>query len=250
MQTLTSSGGISLSDDQGDARVKARKRSVASADRERIADWREGGSRDQRTVLIRAALFRAAMEVVGEVGYEQASISRITQRAGVAQGTFYNHFESRQDILDQLLPAVGREMVEHVRLCARKGNSAFEREELGFRAFFSFLKKTPHFFRILNEAESFAPKGYREHLQLVSDGYMRFLRHAHKDGELPGFDERELEVVALVLMSARTYIAWRYMHGEAGGDELPDWVVQAYVKFTMFGLHGRPMPGNAGLSNR
>src|SRR5688572_17137693 len=139
-----------------------------------IGDWREGGTRDERGALIRAALFRAATEVVGEIGYEHASVSRITQRAGVAQGTFYNHFDSRQDLLDQLLPAVGREMVAHVRTCARAGTDVFEREELGFRAFFSFLKKTPHFFRILNEAESFAPRGYREHLQSVSEGYLRF----------------------------------------------------------------------------
>lgn len=202
-------------------------------------DWREGGTRDERGMLIREALFRAATEVVGELGYEQASISRITQRAGVAQGTFYNHFESRQDILDQLLPAVGRQMIEHVRQCARGGGNVYEREELGFRAFFSFLKQTPHFFRILNEAESFAPRGYREHLRLVSEGYIRFLRQARAAGELPDFEEPELEVVALVLMSARTYIAWRFMHGEEGGEELPDWVVKAYVKFASFGLRGR-----------
>lgn len=209
----------------------------------RIGDWREGGTRDERGMLIREALFRAATEVVGELGYEQASISRITQRAGVAQGTFYNHFESRQDILDQLLPAVGRQMIEHVRQCARAGKDVFEREELGFRAFFSFLKQTPHFFRILNEAESFAPRGYREHLRLVSEGYIRFLRHAREAGELPDYEEPELEVVALVLMSARTYIAWRFMRGDDTNEELPDWVVKAYVKFASFGLRGGRGPG-------
>ena len=40
-------------------------------------------------------------------------ISLITQRAGVAQGTFYNHFKTRQDLLDQLLPALGKDMLEH-----------------------------------------------------------------------------------------------------------------------------------------
>ena len=172
----------------------------------------------------------------------QASIARITQRAGVAQSTFYNHFVSRQDILDQLLPAVGRQMIEHVRRCARDGVDVYQREELGFRAFFSFLKQTPHFFRILNEAESFAPKGDREHLRLVSEGYIRFLRHAREAGELPAFEEPELAVVALVLMSARTYIACRFMQGEDGTEELPDWVVRAYVKFASFGLRGRPPP--------
>ena len=202
-------------------------------------DWREGGSRDERAALIRAALFRAGMEVVGEEGYEKASIARITQRAGVANGTFYNHFASRQVFFDQLLPALGRDLLEHVRTRSRHGGGVLEREELGFRAFFSFLKKVPHFFRILNEAETFAPTAYREHLQLVTDGYCGFLKRARERGELAAFREHELEVVALVLMSARTYIAWHYLHDAPNQDELPEWVVNSYVKFVKNGLEGR-----------
>ena len=49
--------------------------------------------------------------MVGRLGYAEASVARITELADVAQGTFYNHFESRQELLDQLLPAIGRQMV-------------------------------------------------------------------------------------------------------------------------------------------
>jgi AcrR family transcriptional regulator len=44
----------------------------------------------------RKALIRAASEVIGEFGYDGASIGRITERAGLAQGTFYLYFDSRQ----------------------------------------------------------------------------------------------------------------------------------------------------------
>lgn len=207
--------------------------------RNKPVDWRNGASRTERSTLIRQALFTAATEVVGEVGYEQASITLITQRAGVAQGTFYLHFQSRQDILDQLLPALGRDMLDHVRRGARKGSTLAEREELGFRGFFSFLKQSPHFFRILNEAESFAPKGYKEHLELVSAGYIRFLSHAQEDGELPGFEPRDFEVVAFMLMAARSYLAWRFAHGGTRKDDIEEWVVQAYMKFVRFGFNGQ-----------
>jgi AcrR family transcriptional regulator len=201
-------------------------------------EWRSGASRSERSALIRQALFDAAAAVVGELGYESASITLITQRAGVAQGTFYLHFRSRQDILDQLLPSLGRDMVEHVRRCASKGATFVEREELGFRGFFSFLKQAPHFFRILNEAESFAPRGYKEHLELVSGGYIRFLSRARDDGELRMFEPRDLEVVAFMLMSARTYLAWRFVERGPRKDEIPEWVVQAYMKFVRLGLEG------------
>ncbi len=195
------------------------------------ADWREASSRNERSRLIREALFSAAAAVVGEHGYQDASITLITQRAGVAQGTFYNHFESRQDILDQLLPALGKDMLAHVGECSRQGKTLIEREELGFRGFFSFLKAHPHFFRILNEAPSFAPKGYEAHLKLVLEGYMHFFRKARARGEATGYSERELEVVAYVLMSARIYLS-RY----AENGDIPDWVVKAYRKLVADGL--------------
>lgn len=198
--------------------------------------WRQAESRGERSLLIREALFRAAAEVVGETGYQGASVALITQRAEVAQGTFYNHFTNRQDILDQLLPAIGQEMLDYVRECAKKGNTASEKEELSLVGFFDFLKLNPHFFRILNEAESFAPKAYRAHLDLVSKGYVAFLARSREHGELGHFDDQELEVVAFILMAARSYLAWRYLYGAEQHDTLPRWVIDAYMKFVRNGF--------------
>jgi len=213
--------------------------STAKTDAAPPKTWRDGGNRAERAQLLRDALFSAASEIVGEVGYQEASISLITQRAGVAQGTFYNHFKSRQDILDQLLPALGRQLLEHVRTSARGGRNLAEKEELSFKAFFTFLSTTPHFFRILNEAESFAPEAYKTHMELVTNSYVKFLTHAREHGELQGYEARELEVVAVVLVAARSYLAWRFARGESGAPNIPPWVVKAYLKFAMNGLHGK-----------
>lgn len=206
-------------------------------------DWRTAKSRQERSRLIRESLFKAAAQVVGEKGYQDASIALITQRANVAQGTFYNHFESRQDILDQLLPAMGKDMLAYIRDYASDAKDLAEREELGFRGFFSFLTANPHFFRILNEAESFAPKAHKKHLDLVATGYMRMFRRAHDQGELQDYQERELETIAFILMSARSYLAWRYVYGEEKQTEIPDWVVKAYSKFVRYGFEGSGAAG-------
>jgi AcrR family transcriptional regulator len=198
-------------------------------------EWRRAGSRNERSVLIRAALLQAAASIVGKVGYQDTSIALITQEVGVAQGTFYNHFESRQDILDQLLPTLGRDMLSHVQAGLQQGRDLPEREELALRGFFSYLKKAPHFMRILNEAGSFAPKAYEEHVRLVTSGYLRFLKRAHNDGDLPNFEPQEFEVVAFLLMAARAYLAPRFI--DRRGD-VPDWVVKAYTKFVLYGLRG------------
>lgn len=220
-------------------RSTSRKSATVEASRSaEPKDWRDAESRSERGRLIREGLFGAAAEIVGDVGYQEASVSLITQRAGVAQGTFYNHFANRQDILDQLLPAMGEQMLEYVSRCARKGATTLEKEELSFAGFFSFLQKHPHFFRILNEAESFAPKAYNAHLELVSKGYVRFFKHAHKHGDMLEFEDRELEVIAFMLMAARSYLAWRYVYGAEKQGSIPKWVTGAYMKFVKNGLAG------------
>jgi AcrR family transcriptional regulator len=191
-------------------------------------------TRAQKSEEVRAALFKAAAEIVGEFGYTDASISRITQRANVAQGTFYNYLASRQDILDQLL-TLGTEMLIYVRERAIGGKTFLEREERAFRAFFDFLKKVPQFLRILNEAEISAPKAYHRHLRNVSTTYARFLRGARDRGEIANLPDEELEALAYVMMAARGYLGVRYAKPH-GKSNVPEYVMRAYTFLIANGL--------------
>ena len=51
----------------------------------------------------RAAILRAAVEVMGEVGYEGASMRDMAARAGVTVAALYYHFDSKLDLLRQFL---------------------------------------------------------------------------------------------------------------------------------------------------
>src|SRR3546814_6903453 len=59
-------------------------------------------SREEKARETYMRILEAAAQVVGEEGYAEASVSKITRLAGVAQGTFYNYLESRQHIFDKL----------------------------------------------------------------------------------------------------------------------------------------------------
>ncbi len=188
------------------------------------------------------ALLHAASEIVGEHGYVDASISRITERAGVAQGTFYSYFENRQDLFDQLLPRLGAEMLAFIKERTRGVVDASERERKGFMAFFDFIVENPDFLRILNEAEQLAPKGHEAHFQLVVAGYLASLQRDWARGEYPGYEERELEVIVYMLLSARSYLALRYAKDKDGIKPIPNWITDTYMKFITYGLKGPAKP--------
>src|SRR5262249_52896863 len=107
-------------------------------------------NRVERNAWTKQKIFDAATKVVGKYGYAEASVARITEQAGVAQGTFYNHFENRQELLEQLLPKIGLDMVRFIH--ARTGTAHTARQEIErFSAFFDFILEVPEFLRILNE---------------------------------------------------------------------------------------------------
>lgn len=60
-------------------------------------------SRTQQKQATRQALKDAALRVWGREGVDASSITAVAAAAGVAHGTFYVHFESKEQLLDELL---------------------------------------------------------------------------------------------------------------------------------------------------
>jgi len=193
-------------------------------------------SRRERSEEVRRSIFKAAGELVGERGYEAASISRITERAGVALGTFYNHFPTRQALLDQLLPTIGQDMIEFISERTRHIRPERDRELARFRCFFEFLVENPGFLRILNESEYSAPEAYRQHIENVSLPYHRILRRARDAGDTRPFTDAELEAVVHIIIGARGYLSRRYAYAEEGARMPDPAVFNAYAKLLIGGL--------------
>ena len=55
---------------------------------------------DPRPARTRAALIEAAQQILAASDRGDASIQEITELAGVAQGSFYNHFASKDELFD------------------------------------------------------------------------------------------------------------------------------------------------------
>lgn len=203
-------------------------------------------TRAERADLLKRRLFDAAVKVVGQYGYADATVSRITRHAGVAQGTFYNHFPNRQDLVDQLLPTVGRRMLDFIRDRVENVSGEVEREVARFRAFFDFLLEVPEFIRILNEAQVFAPAGYAAHIELISANYVRALKKGNVDKGR--FNDAELEVIVHIMMGARSYLSHYYSYENDTIHLPPEIVFSAYEKLFRYGLFAGE--GKANSKNR
>jgi AcrR family transcriptional regulator len=197
-------------------------------------------SRSERNEATRRRLFAAAAKVVGKYGYAEASVSRITTEADVAQGTFYNHFASRQELLDQLLPTLGEEMLAFIEARVLAGAHDADQDIARCEAFFTFLQVCPQYPRILNEAEFFAPAAYHALMAMIGRGYLRVLQRARRHGALVPYSDAELEVIVQTLLGARAYLSRRYAYAEDGVRVVPEHVLTAYAKLVREGLFRAP----------
>jgi AcrR family transcriptional regulator len=60
------------------------------------------GKRERTKVANRQAILDAARAVFGELGYEAATVRDIIRRTGLASGTFYNYYKSKEEVFDAL----------------------------------------------------------------------------------------------------------------------------------------------------
>jgi len=76
--------------------------------------WRRADGREQRSLATRRSIYDAALQEFRRVGFDAASIARITVRAGVSRPSFYFHFPTKQHVLLELQWVLEHEVVGRV----------------------------------------------------------------------------------------------------------------------------------------
>ena len=144
------------------------------------ADGRILSSKGERT---RGRLIEAAEQVFADLGYHDASIVKITEAAGVGQGTFYLYFSSKKEIFDELVRDLNRRVRHAMKEASAQGGTRLEAELLGFAAYFRFTSEHTALYRIIRQAEFVSPEMLHYHYDRLSEGYVEALQEATAAGE-------------------------------------------------------------------
>ena len=214
---------------------------------------RQTPAKIQRNGQTRMKLLQAAGKIIGKYGYAGCTIARVTTQAKIAHGTFYLHFKSQQDLFETVLPALGGTMLHEIAEAIHNPKDIVDLERRGFQANFDYLTKHPYMYRVLSEAELYAPGAFHQHVDAMTSGYARSLRRSKFSKHIDGYTDEELETIATMLIGARTYLLMRYGVVKNSVKPLPPGKLEAYLKFISHGLVGqfsdarqRTAPGPSG----
>ena len=194
----------------------------------------DGRTLSPRGVETRTKLLEAAERIFGELGYHDASIVKITEQAGVGQGTFYLYFASKQEIFEELIRDLNRRVRHAMKDASSRGTTRLEAELLGFGAYFRFTADHPALYRIIRQAEFVSPEMLEYHYEKLADGYVEGLRESMARGEVGDIDP---EVTAWALMAAGEMLGMRYILW--GDGSVPEHVEEELARIIRCVLEAR-----------
>lgn len=155
----------------------------------------------------RQKLLTAAEVEIGGNGFHTASVSSITGRADVGQGTFYLYFHSKEEIFLSLVSDIGRRLRKHMAMAIEGAENRMVAERRGLEAFFEFAQAHPGLYRIVQESQFVDEPVFREYYERLAEGYGDDLDAAAKRGELtPG----DAEARAWSIMGIGHFVGMRW----------------------------------------
>ncbi|HOK88754.1 MAG TPA: TetR/AcrR family transcriptional regulator [Candidatus Hydrogenedentes bacterium] len=97
----------------------------------------------------RVRIFAAALEIFSERGFHGATMDQVAERAGVAKGTVYRYFASKEELLRELFREAARELAEQFRISFGRDGDLVEMVESFITAWLDFIERNPTLYRIL-----------------------------------------------------------------------------------------------------
>ena len=188
-------------------------------------------ARGERTLR---KILDAAREEFGERGFSDSSIVGITQRAGVALGTFYTYFESKEALFQALVRDMSAQVRDNVGPALTGASNSLDGERRALEAFLRFAHDHRDIYRIIDESEFVEPTVYREHYETTGIRIAARLAAARDKGEISAdFTNQDLDVLAWGMMGANVFLGLRFaVWDDADGK----WVAEVMSRVWRQGL--------------
>ncbi|MFI5315514.1 MAG: TetR/AcrR family transcriptional regulator [Myxococcota bacterium] len=184
-----------------------------------------------------AEIVRAARRVIGESGFDDASMERIAQQAGIAKGTIYLYFRNKEELLAHVADHGFEELMERARLATTRARGAAPKLVGLLRAAFEHTGENREIFRALQERtqlglqrESLLAAKFDQNREELLRFVAAIIERGVKSGELRGCDSRR--AARFLIESMRGAIVDRMQ------DQSPTGVERDAEAIVDFFLHG------------
>ena len=164
------------------------------------------GKREERKAQNREKLLAAARKVFAEKGVGAATARDIVRETDLATGTFYNYFDSKEEVFTALIGELAEKARERVRVQRRARDLTVEqRVEAAYRAYFELVIEERELFEVFRRnAGVVAAMADRDWFAEGERELLEDLVAWARDGEVPDVG---LELLAQAMFGAGVHVA-------------------------------------------
>jgi AcrR family transcriptional regulator len=139
----------------------------------------------------RADILRAARDTAAEQGLAAVQIAPVAERAGIAAGTVYRHFQTKADLMNALLAATGEQDLAAVRSAAGEAPGPLSALAAAILAFAAGAARRPRLVAAMlsERGERIAAGNFAYRTEVIAE-FDKAIRAAIDAGHLPLQDPR------------------------------------------------------------
>ncbi|MGW6983353.1 TetR/AcrR family transcriptional regulator [Streptomyces sp. NPDC054932] len=186
------------------------------------------GTGGGRRAATRQKLYEAAVTLIAEQGFSATTVDEIAERAGVAKGTVYYNFASKNELFEELLRHGVGLLTVSLRTAAEeteaRGGSRVEALDAMIRAGLVFIDRYPAFTQLYVAELWRTNRAWQSTLMVVRQEAVavveKVLREGVERGELSAEIDVPLTAAAMVGMVLVAALDWQSFQSERSLDDV------------------------------
>ncbi|HZS36931.1 MAG TPA: TetR/AcrR family transcriptional regulator [Polyangia bacterium] len=161
----------------------------------------------------RERILDAAVRVFAQEGFYNAKVAQIAHVAGVADGTIYLYFKSKDDLLISLFEDRMERVNENLREALASSKSATDRLRTVVRLHLDLIEKNRHMAEVICVELRQSSKFVKEYKNPKFAEFLRLIASAIADGQASGELRRDLDpqIISRALFGALDEIALAWL---------------------------------------
>ena len=191
----------------------------------------------------RSRILQSALDEFSDKGYHASTIDSIAERAGIAKGTVYRYFNTKEGLFNALKEDTISEFVEHARHDLSQEEDVLKIIESVIKNYLSFFEKNSAFFKVIIQEQKdfgreFSEKFINE-LILALPGLKRRCWKASRNGHLK---QMNYFTVFFGIIGFLNGVIQKWLHEGAEGSLLNE--IETVKEVLFYGFVVPPIQGS------
>jgi AcrR family transcriptional regulator len=156
------------------------------------------GVRETNKTKNRRLILEAGIKVFIAKGVAETTVRDIIRSTGLASGTFYNYFKSKEDVLVAIFDDFAKEIGKNIRIDDTQPNNFEDFLRIKVTRFFKFVSSKPEIYMIMSNNHNLVNNFSINTPQIILE--IDYLKEEIKDGIKKGiFPNFDVDLFALVI---------------------------------------------------